>query len=102
MCWEMIPCHPALKAWLDGDKEASKRQALQALLAGGDDYQLLFTALPEHDDQIRAVSEKLGIPLTFIGKIRAAPGVFVICNDGSLLEPHYLPTSGFNHFADIK
>ncbi|MES2206323.1 MAG: thiamine-phosphate kinase [Pseudomonadota bacterium] len=102
ICWEMIPCHSALKAWLDGDKEASKRHALQALLAGGDDYQLLFTAPPECDEQIRSLSETLGVTLTFIGKIRAAPGVFVISNDGSLLEPHYLPNSGFNHFADIK
>lgn len=103
VCWEMIPCHPALKRWLNEEEGvASRRHALKALLAGGDDYQLLFTAPPENDAKIHAVGKRLGIQLTQIGKIRSAPGLFVISNDGSVLEPPDLPASGFNHFASKK
>jgi thiamine-monophosphate kinase len=96
--WEMIPCHPKLKDWLYGESSTSRRHALKALLAGGDDYQLLFTAPSEHDALIRALAQQLNIRLTPIGKICADPGLFIVSNEGELLEAPDLPSGGFNHF----
>ena len=47
------------------------RGARDAALAGGDDYELLFTAPPERRADIEALARRLGLPLTRIGAIRA-------------------------------
>ncbi len=99
VCWELIPCHPILKAWIYHGDAAQRRHAFQAVLAGGDDYQLLFTAAPEKEAQIRAVGHQLGVLLTPIGQIGSTPGLFIISKEGILLGPPDLPSSGFNHFV---
>ncbi len=43
--------------------------ARHCLLCGGDDYELLFTAPPEREAEILAISSRLGLPLTKIGAI---------------------------------
>jgi thiamine-monophosphate kinase len=51
--------------------------ARDGYLAGGDDYELIFTAPAEHSKKIAALSTLLNLPLTCIGKITAqstAPG----------------------------
>ncbi len=54
-----------------------------ALLAGGDDYELLFTAAAALDGKVLALGEALGLPLTRIGAIVAGtPGELAV-NDAS-------------------
>ena len=67
------------------------------LLAGGDDYELLFTAAPESDRDITALAGKLGLPLTRIGEIVAGPpGELVLRDDrGSVITP---ASRGYDHF----
>jgi len=67
------------------------------LLAGGDDYELLFTAAPEFDSDIKALAGKLELPLTRIGEIVAGPsGELVLCDDGgNVITP---ATRGYDHF----
>ncbi|MDP2809842.1 MAG: thiamine-phosphate kinase [Rhodocyclaceae bacterium] len=67
------------------------------LLAGGDDYELAFTAAAVFDSDIAALAGKLGLPLTRIGQIVAgAPGELVLCDDsGSVITP---ATRGYDHF----
>ncbi|MCX7154856.1 MAG: thiamine-phosphate kinase [Rhodocyclales bacterium] len=67
------------------------------LLAGGDDYELLFTATPGSDSGITALAGKLKLPLTRIGEIVAGPpGELVLCDDGgSVITP---ATRGYDHF----
>ena len=68
------------------------------LLAGGDDYELLFTAPASHDSNVAALAGKLQLPLTRIGQITASPpGELVLCDDGgSIITPEH---RGFDHFG---
>jgi thiamine-monophosphate kinase len=70
---------------------AAQPPALQrtCVLAGGDDYELVFTAPPG------AVLPDLGVPLTRIGRIEAAPGLRVVNARGEPVE-HGLQS--FDHF----
>ena len=66
---------------------------LDASIAG-DDYELLFAAAPEREDEIRAVSAELSLPLTTIGRFSAGAGLSV--TDGG--EPLPLPPRlGYEH-----
>ncbi|KXW56361.1 thiamine-phosphate kinase [Ferrovum sp. PN-J185] len=44
-----------------------------AVLSGGDDYELCFTAPQSHQESIIQLSEKLCLPLTCIGRVTANP-----------------------------
>lgn len=67
----------------------------QCLLAGGDDYELCFTAAAAQ----RAIIEKLavnsGVQLTRIGKIMAGEGLRLVAADGSVIKTERL---GYDHF----
>ena len=69
------------------------------LLAGGDDYELVFTAPPSCDSRIAALAAELGLPLTRIGKIVAGPpGRLGLWDDaGSDITP---ARHGYEHFQD--
>ena len=69
--------------------------ARDAALAGGDDYELLFTAPPKRRGDLEALARRLDLPLTRIGSIRAKPGLDVLDEAGSLLQ---VPKAGWEHF----
>lgn len=60
-----LPLHPVLHGMTC---ESQWRHAL----AGGDDYELLFTAAPEYRQDLATIGERLGLPLTRIGIIEPA------------------------------
>lgn len=68
----------------------------QLMLAGGDDYELCFTAAPEHADAIVQLSQQLGLALTRIGRIVPGSGVRVLQADG---QPLHHVFKGFDHFG---
>lgn len=68
---------------------------LECALAGGDDYELCFTAAPQRRDAVLAAGHEAAVPLTCIGRIDAEPGLR--CLDGSGLPIPYAFT-GFDHF----
>lgn len=81
-----------LPQWLHGvDREI----ALNAALAGGDDYELCFCALPQQRDAIGIIAQRLQLPLTRIGRIVAGGGVAAIDSDGRILD---VRRRGFDHF----
>jgi thiamine-monophosphate kinase len=91
---DALPRSPALARQLGG---ADREIALQCLLAGGDDYELCFTAPRARDARIAALADKLGLPLTRIGIATAQhAGLEVRDASGRALEP--LPRA-FDHFA---
>ena len=57
--------------WLS---ERPVAQQLDCILAGGDDYELLFTVAPARREAVAALGAGLGLPLTRIGRIRVEPG----------------------------
>ena len=65
-------------------------------LAGGDAYELCFTAPASRRARIERAAQRLGIAVTRIGCIEEGEGVCVLGPDGLLLKN--LP-GGFDHFA---
>ena len=65
------------------------------LATAGDDYELLFTALPESSEQIRRLSSELGLPITRIGAIETGAGVRLVGADGNLVP---IASGGYRHF----
>ncbi len=65
-------------------------------LAGGDDYELVFTAAPAHAQAVRDAAERCGTAVTRIGQITAAPGLVLLDAQG---QPQRTPAHSFDHFA---
>lgn len=66
------------------------------ILAGGEDYQLLFTTgAADEQELLRLVSEKSGPAISCIGRITEESGVF-LCNGSERREISY---QGYDHFA---
>ena len=80
-----LPVHPA----------AAERVHLA--LAGGDDYELCFTADPDAVDAVALeFFDRFGIAITDIGEVKAGSGVQILNEDGALLEA---PPRGWDHFG---
>ncbi|MNT78003.1 Thiamine-monophosphate kinase [compost metagenome] len=77
---------------------ASQPDAIQreCVLAGGDDYELCFTAPAGHRDAIAAISERLALPLARVGTITPEPGLRLVDADGN---PTRYEGASFDHFA---
>jgi thiamine-monophosphate kinase len=71
--------------------------ALKCLLAGGDDYELCFTAPRSKRAKIDALSRELVLPLTRVGKIGVGDGLVVLDASGKIVT---LETKGYDHFRD--
>jgi thiamine-monophosphate kinase len=69
--------------------------AADAALAGGDDYELLFTAPPDRRDAIATLATRLRLPLTRIGAIHAGQGLRVLDAAGRELPVAH---TGWQHF----
>ena len=77
---------------------AAQPAALQheCLLAGGDDYELLFTAPPAQRQAVLAAGAAAGVTVTRCGRIEAGSGLRVIDRHGKALPAAW---RGFDHFA---
>ncbi|MGH8772140.1 MAG: thiamine-phosphate kinase, partial [Burkholderiales bacterium] len=69
---------------------------MNALLSGGDDYELCFTARPQEREKIDALSRQLELPLTRIGRIEKDRGVTLLDERGRALD---YKAQGFDHFG---
>lgn len=84
-----IPCIGLFKAGLENP-------SLQAyLLAGGDDYELCFTAPKSARDNLILISQQLDCPLSLIGETHADKHLNVMHNNQKL----NITKKGFDHFA---
>lgn len=86
----LVPLSRAARALADRDAAI-----LPALVTGGDDYELLFAAPPELDDEIASLSQSLGLPITRIGAFEAGEGVRMIDAAGKDVP---IDVSGWRHF----
>lgn len=68
----------------------------QCTLAGGDDYELAFTAPPARRDAVAAASQASGTPVTRIGTVLAEPGLQLVDALGHVVENRY---ASFDHFG---
>jgi thiamine-monophosphate kinase len=88
--FDRLPAHPALLTRLPDPL------ARRCLLAGGDDYELCFTAPSERADDVLAAGRAAGVPVTRIGRIVAGPGLVLRGADGA---PITFEARGYDHFA---
>jgi len=86
---DALPASDALAAAFDGDA----RRHVQA--AGGDDYELCFTAPAWAREAIDTIALDTGVRLTRIGRIVAGEGVRAFAGDGAAWLPS---ASGYVHF----
>jgi thiamine-monophosphate kinase len=73
------------------------QQRYACTLAGGDDYELLFTAALERRDAVLAAARAAATPVTRIGRITAAPELVLHDAQGRAIAGDF---AGFDHFAD--
>ena len=85
-----LPTLPVVQGYLH---EAVARDCV---LAGGDDYELCFTAPPAKRDRVLDAANDAGISVTRIGQITAEAGLTVIGADG---HPLIIEHTGYDHFA---
>jgi thiamine-monophosphate kinase len=86
---DLLPAGPVL---------ARQPQALRRrfTVAGGDDYELCFTAPHANREAIVAAGTKAGTAVTRVGRIEAEPGLRLVDADGVALD---LGLRGWDHFA---
>lgn len=91
---ELLPIHPLLEGLYD------KNRRREYILAGGDDYELLFTASPNQRSALDAIAQEQSIPLTRIGMVKELesdkPRVELLNEKG---EPVQLDSIGYRHFS---
>jgi thiamine-monophosphate kinase len=91
--WEAIPAMPAVRAYAQSDHGA------RCLLAGGDDYELCFTASRRKRAAVVRAAARSRVGVTLIGEIgrrvsRSAPVVLL----DSVGRPLKVPARGYDHF----
>jgi thiamine-monophosphate kinase len=72
--------------------------ALRAMLAGGDDYELCFTAAPERHAEVIEIGKRLGVAVTSVGRIEEGAGLTVLDESG---EPTDIGVAGWDHFGAL-
>ncbi len=85
-----VPVAPAAAAWFS----SRGHDPLAAAIAGGDDYELLFTVSPRRRPRFATVRRQAGgLRLTRIGTVTSRPGVAMARDGAEVAVP-----SGFEHF----
>ena len=74
----------------------STETRLELVLAGGDDYELVFTAPASAREAIQAAAAASKTPVTRIGRTETEPGLRLVDAQGALLQRRY---ASFDHFA---
>lgn len=75
---------------------AVRRAGMELALAGGEDYELLFTVPPRREAALRRAASGLGCPITRIGECTRDRGVRVVDADGRHVA---IAAAGFDHFS---
>jgi thiamine-monophosphate kinase len=89
VCWPDLPCDATLTG-LPEDRR------MRFALSGGDDYELLFTAASENREAIAALSARLSLRLTRIGRVDSGDSLRIVDRAGRRIE---WSGRGFDHFA---
>ena len=93
----LIASHPYnTRATGQFDPKLSTEQWRSLALAGGDDYELLFTAPATQRAAVAQAGQDSLTPVTRIGQIRAEPGLLLLDQQGQELRNNF---ASFDHFA---
>ncbi len=86
---DSLPLSDAARDLLSGDAGL-----WPVILAGGDDYELLFTAPGERRDAVQAAARESGTAVTVIGRVTDGRGVLLLDEAG---DPVKVDGGGFQH-----
>ncbi|HQT26043.1 MAG TPA: thiamine-phosphate kinase, partial [Burkholderiales bacterium] len=78
------------------EKFRSMKAGQRAILSGGDDYELCFTASPEKSIDVISTGKSLGMKLAKVGKIAEGRGLVVLDGGG---RPMNTGKKGYAHFS---
>jgi thiamine-monophosphate kinase len=81
------------------ESRATAQEALRCVLAGGDDYELVFCAPPAQRASVQAASLASATPVTRIGQIDSAPGLRLVDAQGGPVANSF---ASFDHFNPIN
>ena len=87
---DLVPLSPAAAAAL-----REHPALITAVLTGGDDYEILFTAPGAMASRIMTLARTLNVPIARIGRMRPEAGVEVLKSDGTARE---IDKPGWQHF----
>jgi thiamine-monophosphate kinase len=79
-----------------GARHFNDDAGITAIVAGGDDYELCFTAPANARESIEELTDVLGVPLTRIGQVKRGKGVSLLGADG---KPVKIDGRGYDHFS---
>ena len=74
---------------------AHEPAVMEAILTGGDDYEVLCTVAPERIASFRAAAQAVQVPLTQIGTVRAGQGTYFRNADN---KPMQFAKTAYSHF----
>jgi thiamine-monophosphate kinase len=97
----MLAAQSALRAALakpsgPTDTQLTERLWLGYVLAGGDDYELAFTAPKASRNAVAAAAARARTPVSVVGQIDTELGLRLVNAQGSAVENHF---AAFDHFA---
>jgi thiamine-monophosphate kinase len=81
------------------DQRYGPATAQQCVLAGGDDYELVFCAAPAQRAAVAQASAHSATPVTRIGHMQAAPGLRLVDGQGRSVASQF---AAFDHFSAPK
>ncbi len=84
----------AMNTWADGTFHS--KMTLECVLAGGDDYELAFTAPKSLREAVQAAAVQSQTPVTRIGEIQLGTGYRLLDAQGALVINSF---QSFDHFA---
>jgi thiamine-monophosphate kinase len=90
-----LSCAPRLLAASAQGLALPQDRVQDLVFAGGDDYELAFTAAPQHRAAVEAAAAQAATPVTRIGRIEAAPGLRLLDAQGQPVQRRF---AGFDHF----
>lgn len=91
---EMVPGSEIMKRYLPSPL------AVECLMAGGDDYELCFTAPKGNQSAIRQLGQELQVPLSIVGEIKPQKTLkSELIIYGSKGEKIVMEKKGYDHFA---
>jgi thiamine-monophosphate kinase len=70
--------------------------ARECVLAGGDDYELCFTAPADRRDAVLAAASAASVAVTRIGAVKSGAGIAILDANGA---PMAIEKTGYDHFA---
>jgi thiamine-monophosphate kinase len=90
---QRLPLSGALREYCKGNAGAIP---WHMALAGGEDYELCFTAAPQQHEKITSLVKNSGINATAVGIVVDSQSVIALDENGELFD---CATTGFNHFS---